>query len=231
MRLASLRPSASISGDPVNPFRRLTALCAVVIAASVLPLSPAGAESIAYVDARQDAREVIFDEGDPGTRPRTRISDLQRNLDLARVRYSHGRREVTAVLRFTDLTRTARLNVHGAVTTATSGAMGYTAVLTWSPKRATSRLALLGPDEFRPIRCGARHHIDFAADTVELRFPRGCFDDAAWVRVAFVPNVFAPGETRDEIRFLFDHAFLNRLRNRPGLSPRLYAGPSTDASS
>ncbi|HET6626887.1 MAG TPA: hypothetical protein VFG63_10910 [Nocardioidaceae bacterium] len=201
--------------------RRLAAACALATAVTMLATTTANAEDIGYRDARHDVVELTFDENDPDAVPQQSASDVQTNVDLTRVRFGHGPRNVTIRATFVDLKRTRPIQLSAAV--RTNNRRTYSVAVLAGDGVRRGILMAFGP-RGRELRCGATKRIDYTADTIAVTLPRTCFDRPRWVRISAATLDFLPPAADNQTRIVADHPFATRLTGRAAFSPRLSRG-------
>ena len=171
----------SRNGGPTMCRTRLARAAASVVAAIasavalVVPLPPASAEGLSWVDGRADmwgvlAEDVGLSQPAPG----------QTNGDIRAVSVRHSARAVIIQASFTDLRRGRfDLDVSGGVETNERVFRGFN--VGWNDHDGGYAWLENGAQDH--VRCAWTHRLNFTENTVLLRIPRACLSRPRWVRV------------------------------------------------
>lgn len=141
----------------------------------VMPLSPASAEGMSWVDGRADMWRVPARELTP-----SQPAPAQTNGDIRSVSVRHSARAVIVRASFTDLRRGRfDLDVSGGIETNEGVFRGFN--LGWNDRQGG--YAWLENAAQDRVRCAWTHRLNFTENTVLLRIPRECLSRPRWVRV------------------------------------------------
>lgn len=128
-------------------------------------------------------------------------------VDITRAVARHGRRAVTARMRFVNLRRVD--GIHLFFTEITTPAGAFSAGVEASPRNWRGSSVLFDETGNNAGCRGITHRIDYAEDRVTIRVPRHCLRRPAWVRLSMLNGFQKWSDDETEVWF-FDNAHNHR---------------------
>jgi hypothetical protein len=192
----------------------------VVAAALVVPtgvlVAPAGAATLSIGDATGDTYLGHYDEASDTTTYEPAGSQV--NVDLANVVVKHTSRVVVAKASYADLTRSGQQFMYALRLRTNEGLKRDVNVdtLFTGPQGGVT----LSKPNGNEVSCrGLSHDIDYAADTVTVKVPRGCLSEPRWVEAFTAAIGFS--DTGD---FYVDHGHMAGMQEKVVWSDRIRKG-------
>lgn len=161
---------------------------AVALATALVSLSGGAAQADRSVvdDPLRDVWQTVDDAEQTWDRAGTRA-----NVDIDRSVLWHGSRQVVATTTYRVLRKRGDRYVSGWLI-RTDASHEFQVTVAAGPEAWAGEVAVYytnpppingeaeGPPV--PVECDAMHAIDYASDTLQIRFPRSCLGDPEWIR-------------------------------------------------
>jgi len=164
---------------------------ALALAALVVTIAPAGAQTIRHRDARHDVIRTGFN-----STAKYVLAPNRREGDITAVRATYSRHSLFLSMRFRKLSLVKRLQWHyfGIVT---SDGRVRAAIVNSGRRYPHGTSALMNNDD-KYLRCRVHHRVSYRRALVSIRIPARCLGTPDWVRVGFgeasIPrNLFGDG--------------------------------------
>lgn len=170
-----------------SALRRAALAAAAAVALSTIGTGVAHAERLAFTDRRGDVWSVDLDAlvEEEITSPEDIPFEAEPNVkngDIERTVLRHGRRTVSVHVDFAELRRAGEFRGDFLTFRTDTGArrmvMLFAGQGLWR-----GEMDVIRPGAGEILECGATHKIDYAENTVDLRFPRACFGEPRWLQM------------------------------------------------